>query len=126
MRIIRITLCCLLLLALSPVSTLSEAAYLVDDRPLTGMSVEEFYALEDAIIVALEAVFDAGAKASASGDLIGMYVVNPRTKKFHYPYCYSAIQIGPDRRFEYCAASELAVQGFVPCGQCKPYAISGK
>ena len=100
----------------------TQAEYTVNGRKLTDMSVEELYDLEDSIVSALTDVFTKNATKTPDGDVIGVYVVNPRTKKFHYPFCYSAIQIGTDRRFEMCTASELVEKGYKACGQCKPYA----
>ena len=87
---------------------------------LRDMSVEELYEMEDQVVLALKDVFTREAKESDSGEIIGTYVVNQKTGKFHYPWCYSALQISGRRSFETCAPSELAAQGYEPCGQCKP------
>ncbi len=97
------------------------AWFRVNDRLLTDMSIEELYDLEDAVVSAMTVVFNDDSEFSASGEQIGIYVVNPKTKKFHYPWCYSALQIGPDRKIFRCAPSELVDQKYKPCGQCKPH-----
>lgn len=99
---------------------LAEGAYIVNDRALNNMSVEELYSLEDSVVVALMEAFARDSTEMPDGELIGTYVVNSKTDKFHYPYCYSAIQIGKQRKFAKCTASELVGQGYKPCGQCNP------
>lgn len=117
----RMAILLILLFILTVFAAPAETVYTVNDQLLSNMTIEELYALEDAVMDAIEEVFVRDTTISAPGDLIGLYVVNPRTKKFHFPYCYSAVQIGTDRRFEFRAASELAAMGYKPCGQCKPY-----
>ena len=96
------------------------ARFRVNDRLLTDMSIEELYEVEDAIVSALAVVFNHDPEYTASGEQIGVYVINPKTKKFHYPWCYSALQIGPNRKLVQCAPSELVNQKYKPCGQCNP------
>ena len=111
----------LLILFLMPFA-IAESDYTVNGYAMTELGIEELYKLEDALISALEEAFFRESSGTPDGDVIGTYVVNTKTGKFHYPYCYSAIQIGPkNRRFEICAASELIEQGLDSCGQCKPY-----
>ena len=102
-------------------AALAESGFVVNGRDIEDMDVEELYALEDSVMFALQSAFLDGSTVSADGELIGTYVINPSSKKFHYPYCYSAVQIGPDRKLVTCAASELVDQGYKPCGQCDPY-----
>lgn len=90
------------------------------ERELTDMSIEELYELEDSLVLALNEVFTKEATLSSDGEIIGTYVINPKNSKFHYPYCYSALQIEEGRTFVTCTASELAAKGYSPCGQCKP------
>ena len=99
----------------------AEAEYAADRQALSDMSVEELCALEDAVVLALKDVFVKEAAQSPEGEIVGTYTVNPKTGKFHFPWCYSALQIGERRRFVTCAPSELAALGYKPCGQCKPY-----
>lgn len=96
------------------------ARFRVNDRLLSDMSIEELYDLEDAVVSAMTVIFNDDSEFSSSGEQIGFYVVNPKTKKFHYPWCYSALQIGPDRKIVRCAPSAL-VEKYKPCGQCKPH-----
>ena len=91
------------------------------ERALTDMSIEELYELEDSLVLALNEVFTKEATLSSDGEIIGTYVINPNSSKFHYPYCYSALQIEQGRTFVTCTASELVAKGLSPCGQCKPY-----
>ena len=90
------------------------------EASLEDMSIQELYDLEDRVVLALRDTFIREATESDGGETIGTYVVNPKTGKFHFPWCYSALQIGERRRFETCAPSELTAQGYKPCGQCKP------
>lgn len=115
----RFILIVILLLAII-LPALAESEYIVNDRTLTEMSIEELYVLEDALTSAIEKVFAMESSKSASGEVLGPFVINLRTKKFHYPYCFSALQIGQDRCFEVSTPSELIARGYKPCGQCKP------
>ena len=49
------------------------------------------------------------------------YVLNTKTKKFHYPSCSSVKKIKPEN---YATSSssrdELISQGYDPCGNCHP------
>ena len=85
------------------------------------MSVQEIYDLEDTIVSALVTVFYRDAEELSNGELFGEYVINPKTKKFHYPWCYSALEIGPDRIFIRAAPTTLVQMEFVACGKCKPH-----
>ena len=114
-----LTICCLLLIC--SISTFADGKYIINDSPITDMSIEELYILEDAVRNAINEVFTITSKTNDFGEIIGTYVINSSNDKFHYPYCQYAIQIGQNRRFEYCTASELFAQGFIPCGHCNPY-----
>ena len=111
----------LFLMMLAAVWVFAEAESVYDRQTLAEMSVEELYELEDAIVGALMDVFAKESYESSAGDVFGPYVINKRTRKFHYPYCYSALQIGEEREFVTCTASELVEKKYEPCGQCKPY-----
>jgi len=51
----------------------------------------------------------------------GLYVLNKRTKKFHYSECQNTLLIYADNRENYYGPKEeLLVQGYEPCGACKP------
>ncbi len=104
------------------------ADYRVNERTLVEMSIPELYDFEDALVSALTVIFNRDMEETAAGELIGCYVINEKTKKFHYPWCYSALQIEPDKRsFERCAPSDLAnpsrpdAQNYTPCGSCRPH-----
>ncbi|MBO5884027.1 MAG: hypothetical protein J6Q78_06450, partial [Clostridia bacterium] len=49
------------------------------------------------------------------------YVLNTNTKKFHYPSCSSASSISANNRSDVTdSRSDLIIQGYSPCGKCKP------
>ena len=49
------------------------------------------------------------------------YVLNTKTKKFHYPDCSSAQSMKDDVKQEYSGSrEELINEGYEPCGRCKP------
>lgn len=57
----------------------------------------------------------------SSGTVKQAYVLNTSTKKFHYPYCYSASQISPTNRKDVVSTREaIMLQGYVPCKNCNP------
>ena len=50
-----------------------------------------------------------------------LYVINKRSKVFHYPTCEGAQSMSPYNREEVTATRvELTSQGYVPCGMCEP------
>ena len=50
-----------------------------------------------------------------------LYVINKRSKVFHYPSCEGAQSISPHNREEVTATRvELTSQGYTPCGYCEP------
>ena len=98
------------------------AHFTVSGRVLTDMSIEELYELEDAVVSALVISFHDNSEKTMSGEVKGTYVVNLKTKKFHYPWCYSALEIGYDRKFfSDVRPSELIELKYKPCGLCKPH-----
>lgn len=119
MRKLTIALCVVLLASLLA-SALTDEKYMVNGRQLTDMTIEELYALEDEVIAAARVVFDNNTAKTASGEIVGDYVVNAKTEKYHYPDCYSAVQIGVNRQFVRAAPSELEARGYDPCGMCRP------
>lgn len=51
----------------------------------------------------------------------GMYVLNNRTRKFHYSDCLNTLLIDtPNREHSYDSRDELISLGYSPCGSCKP------
>ena len=49
------------------------------------------------------------------------YVLNTRSKRFHYPDCESVSQIKEKNKAEYSGTREqLIEEGYQPCGSCKP------
>ena len=50
-----------------------------------------------------------------------LYVINKRSKVFHYPTCEGAQSMSPYNREEVTATRvELTSQGYTPCGACEP------
>ena len=50
-----------------------------------------------------------------------LYVINKRSKVFHYPSCEGAQSMSPGNREEVTATRvELTSQGYTPCGACEP------
>ncbi len=49
------------------------------------------------------------------------YVLNTRSKKFHYPYCSSVQNMSENNKEEYHGSREELVQkGYTACGDCRP------
>lgn len=111
----------LFLVAMLAVFAVADNVFKVNGRDLTDMSVEELYELEDAIVDSLHVVFERELAASPKGKTVSTYVANEESKKFHYPYCYYAIQMGISRQFITADPSDLVEQGYSPCGRCNPY-----
>jgi DNA-entry nuclease len=58
---------------------------------------------------------------STSSDTEQSYVLNTKTKKFHYPTCGSVNSISDANRSDVTdTRSDLVIQGYSPCGNCKP------
>lgn len=50
-----------------------------------------------------------------------LYVINKRSRVFHYPSCDGAKSMSPHNREEVTATRvELTSQGYIPCGYCEP------
>ena len=50
-----------------------------------------------------------------------LYVINKRSRVFHYPTCEGAQSMSPHNREEVTATrKELTSQGYTPCGACEP------
>ena len=53
--------------------------------------------------------------------IVGMYVLNIRTKKFHFTDCLNTLLIdSPNRQHSWDTKEQLMEQGYSPCGSCKP------
>lgn len=48
------------------------------------------------------------------------YVGNASSKKFHLPDCASAKNIQEDKRVEFDSRLQAVLEGYEPCGRCKP------
>ena len=96
----------------------SSAEY--EETPLDDMSIESLFELEDDVVRALRVVFYNESTKSSTGEVVGTYVINPKSNKFHFPFCDSALKIGLDRQFIYSSPSELIAGVYEPCGSCKP------
>lgn len=55
-------------------------------------------------------------------DYIGTdYIINVRTGKFHYPWCYSVDRMNEENKKTYNGTrDELIAKGYSPCGNCHP------
>ena len=63
---------------------------------------------------------DNSANATPSDD-DRAYVLNTKSKKFHYPECSSVPTISENNRSDVTdSRSDLIIQGYSPCGSCKP------
>ncbi len=50
------------------------------------------------------------------------YVLNTNTMRIHYPYCHSVDQMADkNKAYSDKSVAELKAEGYVPCGNCKPY-----
>ena len=74
---------------------------------------------------------DYAAQVKAAFDLMGLaniltgvtrsYVLNKRSKKFHYPDCSGIRDMSPKNREDYTGTrDEVIAMGYSPCGICKP------
>lgn len=48
------------------------------------------------------------------------YIGNAGSKKFHLPDCASAKDIQEDKRVEFYSRAQAVLEGYEPCGRCKP------
>ncbi len=54
-------------------------------------------------------------------DITGTYVLNKKSRKFHYPDCEGAIAMSEKNREEYTGSrNELIIDGYTPCPECQP------
>ena len=54
-------------------------------------------------------------------EVVGDYVLNTRTKKFHYPDCDNVKDISDSACEDvHCRRGDLIKEGYAPCGGCKP------
>ena len=49
-----------------------------------------------------------------------LYIGNTGTKKFHLPDCASARNIQGEKRVEFYSRFQAVLEGYEPCGRCKP------
>ncbi len=98
----------------------------INDMLPVEMTVPDIYDLEDTIVSSLVTIFYNDAEEMPSGEMLGIYVINPKTKKFHYPWCYSALEIGSDRIIIRDTPSGLIKENYKPCGKCNPHVNENK
>ncbi|WP_251315901.1 ComEC/Rec2 family competence protein [Flintibacter muris] len=55
-----------------------------------------------------------------SGAPLQTYIGNSSSKKFHLPDCASAKNIQEDKRVVFLTRLQATLQGYEPCGRCKP------
>lgn len=64
---------------------------------------------------------DADVENEGDGEIIVVYVLNTNSKKFHYPDKSCSNNIKEENRKEYSGTrEELILDGYSPCGTCKP------
>ena len=63
-----------------------------------------------------------GATISTSDDASGTtYILNTRSKKFHYPYCNSVSKMSEkNKKSSHESREQLIKQGYQPCKNCNP------
>ena len=62
-----------------------------------------------------------GSYSFSVNDTVGTYILNTRTKKFHYPDCKNVAEIGSSAKEEYTGRrGDLIERGYIPCNGCKP------
>ena len=54
------------------------------------------------------------------GSALQLYIGNAGTKKFHLPDCASVKNVQADKRVEFYARFQAVLEGYEPCGRCKP------
>lgn len=60
-------------------------------------------------------------KAFFEGGEVLEYVININSKRFHFTFCDGVSGMKPENRQEYIGTrGELLMQGYKPCGSCKP------
>lgn len=56
----------------------------------------------------------------AGNSALQTYIGNASSKKFHLPDCASAKNIQEDKRVEFYSRLQAVLEGYEPCGRCKP------
>lgn len=56
----------------------------------------------------------------AGNSTLQTYIGNASSKKFHLPDCASAKNIQEDKRVEFYSRLQAVLEGYEPCGRCKP------
>ncbi len=88
--------------------------YLTGENYLAADAAE--YGLAQADVQGTGSAYGAG-----SSDGEQTYILNTKTKKFHYPDCENVADINPKYMEEYTGTrGELIDQGYVACGGCRP------
>lgn len=62
---------------------------------------------------------DTATNPTSNSDL-QTYIGNASSKKFHLPDCASAKNIQEDKRVEFDSRLQAILEGYEPCGRCKP------
>lgn len=64
---------------------------------------------------------EADTAANPTGNsTLQTYIGNASSKKFHLPDCASAKNIQEDKRVEFDSRLQAVLEGYEPCGRCKP------
>ena len=71
--------------------------------------------------IQVETQIETQGETQASAEVVGFYILNTNSKKFHYEYCSSAKRISDKNRQEYNGSrDDLIDQGYDPCKNCNP------
>lgn len=91
-----------------------------DEREASGTALAPTG--EDGGASAADTTEDAAASTPANAQEQTLsYVLNTRSKRFHYPTCSGVSAMSEKNREDVeTARSDLIAQGYVPCGTCKP------
>ena len=64
---------------------------------------------------------DASDRTTEDAEETVRYIANRNTKKFHYPWCSSVLDIKESNKWPFTGTrEELIEMGYVPCKRCNP------
>ncbi len=105
-----------LITVVAAASTLT-SQYMINDRPISGLGVEELYDLHAATVDALKTAYESDCEANGAGKYL--WIVNTNSRKYHYPYCPSALEAYENGTLTRGSAAQMA-KDYSPCGRCNP------
>ncbi len=86
-----------------------------------GITID--YATGESCLSGEEMAAESGSADSAEPEesVVGTYILNTNTMRFHLPDCSGVSQMSEANKEEYTGdRAELIAQGYVPCQQCNP------